>query len=347
MGITSIEWTDRSVNPIRANGPDGAVGHYCEMVSGGCAHCYSSNFQPRFGMPRFKSKPNGATPFFDEERLKEVLTRKKPTKWFWCDMTDLFGSWVPDEWIDKCFAAMALTPHHTHQVLTKRPERMADYIASRTPMDDSGRYPTMPQWHQQIEDWLDEGYGGGRFFETGPRWDRAHDASAKVTTPLPNVWLGTSIEAQAQQERLQHLLNTPAAIRFVSAEPLIDNLDLGLRNWADIDRDDCRLDWVIVGGESGHGARPCNINWIRLIVEDCRQAGVACFVKQLGAKPFEHSDTDIVNLLYPDGVPPGLQIEGRVIRHTDHQLKHRKGGDISEWPVDLRVRQFPREVAHA
>src|SRR5689334_10281419 len=119
MGKTSIEWTDQSINPIRARHiPTGKVGHYCEMVSPGCAHCYSSSLQWRFGTPEFVAgqKRGEFELFIDESKLRDVIKRQKPTKWFWEDMSDLFGDWVSDEWLDLCFAAMALTSRHTHQV---------------------------------------------------------------------------------------------------------------------------------------------------------------------------------------------------------------------------------------
>lgn len=134
MAETSIQWTDHSINPIRARlKTDLSVsGHYCEKLSAGCANCYASNLQKRFGMPAFLGTSGRGLdvvkPFLDEFKLVEVLRRQKPTKYFWCDMTDMFGSWVPDEWIDLCFATMALTPQHTHQVLTKRADRLTEQV---------------------------------------------------------------------------------------------------------------------------------------------------------------------------------------------------------------------------
>jgi hypothetical protein len=139
MNATSIEWTDLSVNPIRARRLDGkqrVPGHFCQKISPGCANCYASRTQPRFGLPQFpgtnKSPADmGVELFLDQKVLESVLKRRKPAKLFWFDMTDAFGDWVPFEWLDQCFAVMALTPHLTHQVLTKRPERMADYLDLR------------------------------------------------------------------------------------------------------------------------------------------------------------------------------------------------------------------------
>lgn len=168
--------------------------------------------------------------------------------------------------------------------------------------------------------------------------------------PLPNVWLGVSVENQHfADERIPLLLQTPAAVRFVSAEPLLAPIDFTLRGanipewdedwhynvlsgeeWAG-PRDDNselsqHLDWLIVGGESGPKARPTDLAWIRSIVQQCRDASVPCFVKQLGANPVVTEDT--------------CSLE-RAIREGGYVLRSRKGGDMTEWPSDVRVRQFP------
>ncbi len=130
--------------------------------------------------------------------------------------------------------------------------------------------------------------------------------------PLANVWLGVSVENRANLHRIATLRATPAAVRFLSLEPLLE--DLGTLELSGIDQ-------VIIGGESGPGARPCDINWIRNIIAQCRNAGVAVFVKQLGAKAY-----------------PGRLGTGRM---PCLGLKDRKGGDMSEWPEDLRIREFP------
>ena len=158
--------------------------------------------------------------------------------------------------------------------------------------------------------------------------------------PLPNVWLGVSVEDQQRaDERIPHLLLVPAAVRFLSVEPILGPVDLNAGPVGDAlsecdecgttARGDCdfcqglgRISWVIVGGEGGPGARPCSVEWIRSIVRQCRAAGVPVFVKQLGARPYFH-----------DGM-----------RLSDVQLlrlHNRKGGDPSEWPEDLRVREWP------
>lgn len=253
MGVTSIEWTDRSVNPIRArHKTTGAVGHYCELVSPGCAHCYSSTLQRRFNMPPFGKKHSGdVDPFMDESKLRDVLGRKKPTKFFWEDMSDLFGAWVKEEWIDQCFATMAFTHQHTHQVLTKRPERMRDYVKA------------ISRNYDRLE-------AGARTLGRTLRFE----GLPLVPWPIPSVWLGVSVEDRKHGlPRIDVLRAIPACVRFLSIEPLLE--DLG-------EIDLTGISWVIVGGESGHGARPCHPAWVRSIRDQCKAAGVAFFFKQWG-----------------------------------------------------------------
>jgi protein gp37 len=386
MGATSIEWTDFSWNPIRARRRDGApksrkggygsgVGHYCEKLSPGCALCYSSTSQPRFGMPEFPgarkletlpvigaggavSVSDQVEVFLDAARLREPLTWRTPRKVFVCDMTDLFGPWVPDAFVDKVFAVMALTPHHTYQVLTKRPERMAAYL-----LDD-----TLPgRLYRLVNDWLDEGAAGflGRY------WNQAHNVTEWRTDgdptepewnlPLPEVWLGTSIEDQKRaDERIPHLLRCPAAVRFLSCEPLLGPIDLrdmngALSAWRVVGAVDCvdpgGIDWVIVGGESGHGARPCQVEWVRSLVEQCRDAGVSCFVKQLGARPVAQEGVDVVTTC--DGDRCTVVYKAVRAKNDDFEERYelafndRKGGDPAEWPEYLRVREFPKATVTA
>lgn len=360
MGATSIEWTDRSVNPIRAR-LGGKVGHYCEKVSAGCAHCYASRMQSRFGMPPFQEQRRlDVEPFFDVTRLDEVLRRRKPTRWFWCDMSDLFGVWVSGDWIDQCFAVMALTPQHTHQILTKRPERMREYLAHRYRRGAINNAACLrwnaPVWSQAA---------GQKPTLIGPSW------------PLPNVWLGVSCEDQAAADaRILTLRETPAAVRFVSLEPLLGPIDLYRGGWSLIEplrspsgKSWPGLDWVIVGGESGPNPRPCDVAWIRRIVEQCRAAGTAVFVKQLGSNIRDRNDAgwDATSHVWADGDDAGEPVEPRAwpdhTRGVEHNprgwreeyqgapvrvlLHSRKGGDPSEWPADLRVREWPREVGGA
>lgn len=129
---------------------------------------------------------------------------------------------------------------------------------------------------------------------------------------LPNVWLGVSVENQRFLERIDVLKDVPAAVRFVSFEPLIEHLGALVLDG---------IDWAIVGGESGPGARPCDVAWVRSVVSECRRQGVWCFVKQLGANVWHTI--------------------GREQSFERAAVRDRKGGDMAEWPADLRVREFP------
>jgi protein gp37 len=213
----------------------GAVGHWCVKITTGCKNCYSSGQQkPYLTQLEFTAGNRAKVKLFLEERaLAEVLRRRKPTRYFWCDMTDMFLEDYPVEWIDRCFEVMAKTPQHTHMVLTKRAERMRQYI-----------------W---------------RLADSTP-W------------PYPNVWLGVSAENQAcADERIPLLLAAPAAVRFISAEPLLGPLDLS--------RYLSGIDLVIIGGESGSGpdVRRMDLDWARSLIHQCRQCRVAAFFKQAGS----------------------------------------------------------------
>ncbi len=241
-------------------------------------------------------------------------------------MSDLFHEKVPDGFIDQVFAVMGACPQHTFQVLTKRPERMAVYVRglnSRHTLD--GNFQLSPQAalakvrmpaHKSVTTLY-----------------RELSDLLVAPWPLPNVWPGVTVENQAAaDERIPLLLQTPAAVRFVSCEPLLEHVSFSWLNpRIKVGRNDHldglrALDWVIVGGESGPGARPCHVNWIRSIRDQCRRAGVACFIKQLGSKP-----------LGPrvDGHPDAVLGEW--------PLKSRAGADPAEWPADLRVREYPKE----
>ncbi len=166
-------------------------------------------------------------------------------------------------------------------------------------------------------------------------WTPEGAAVSTVTQwPLPNVWLGVSVEDQQRaDERIPHLLRTPATVRFLSAEPLLSEVDL----WRFLEGHNGEPvgDWVIVGGESGLNSRPCDVDWIRSLVAQCRSAKVACFVKQLGSAP--RGD----EVLAPTGRFRNHPQTGQRQLQLKVTLKDRKGGNPSEWPADLRVRQFP------
>jgi protein gp37 len=318
-GKSNIEWTDRSWNPV--------VG--CSVVSPGCTNCYAMRMAARLEkmlplerrgaaiLPNQYSaltKPSNGGPVWTgrvniapDHILTAPLRWKKPARIFVNSMSDLFHESVPDAWIDRVFAVMALCPHHTFQGLTKRSKRMRKY------MQPARR----DAWARCAEDFIGWGRLSCQQFA-----DRSHigPPGAKVSVfsqwPLPNVWLGVSAEDQPRaDERTPDLLATPASVRFVSAEPLLGPIDFKPG-----------LDWIIVGGESGPGARPCWVPNILSIVEQCRTAGVACFVKQLGSKPMLPSRGF--------GSPPGESV-------FMSGVINRKGSDMAEWPSDLRVREFP------
>ena len=330
---TSIEWTDYTTNLIRYRDPEGRIVHGCIKVSAGCANCYASAWSAR-GLTgerggAFTAKRQATlTLYFDDAEAQRILrTRVTGKRIFVGDMTDVFGEWVPDEMLDRMFAVFALRPDLTFQVLTKRPERMRAYFTTR---DTAGAIAVTIR-----EVAPDGGLAAMRAMGTHVLRD-----VVQKRWPLPNVWLGVSVEDQAAaDERIPALLDTPAAVRFLSCEPLLEPVDLEpwLRRVATSGPGwrmtggsamaiaDIVLDWVIVGGESGPGARPCDVGWIRDIVGQCRAAEVPVFVKQLGANPERER-----------------QFAADDIRDVSLELHDPKGGEPSEWPEDLRVREFPQ-----
>lgn len=331
MAETLIEWAERVWNFLRG----------CSMISPGCQHCYAMLQAHRFdypggayegltemgpGGPRWNGKVR-----LVEEKLTEPLSVRRGQKWFVNSMSDLFHEDVPFEFIDKAVAVMALTPQHTYQILTKRPERMREYCSTvdaiRVSELAKDMYRQSLDWTRRDPPYPTEPYGNP---ERGFQWF--------VPWPLPNVWLGVSVENQQYaDERIPKLLQTPAAVRFVSYEPALAAVRF-FTPW--LTEKLPNLDWIIVGGESGSGARPFNIQWARDVVRQCKAAGVACFVKQVGANPFlkfERSHHE---------ERPGLKIHIEQLQiDTTIRLKDSKGGDMSEWPIDLRIREFPANLS--
>lgn len=249
---SSIEWTDATWSPVTG----------CTKVSPGCKHCYAEREVEQRWSKNSRSKFYGRR-FTDIRVHPEALAQ--PAAWsrgrriFVCPRADLFHGEVPFDFIAEVFAAMAATPRHTYQVLTKRASRMLEFF---------GWLASEPV----------------RLARMGAMW------------PLPNVWLGTSIEDNERaRERIGDLLRCPAALRFVSAEPLIERLDLTLHVVAAIkDRPSINLlHWVIVGGESGKDARPMHPEWVDQIRRECADNGWAFFFKQWGEwKEVEARDED-------------------------------------------------------
>ncbi len=292
---TRIEWTERTWNPV--------VG--CSLASPGCTNCYAMRMAYRLsrnpGTPQYHgtaSLVNGKPVFtgkleLAEKTLLEPLKRRTPTTYFVNSMGDLFHEDMPEEWIDRVFAVMALCPQHRFQVLTKRAERMRDYV---TCLPDCLEPFTWSPERLEKE-----------VRAIGKTLGRDHDVmatrayEAMQDWPLPNVWLGVSVEDQRRaEERVPQLLQTPAAIRFVSAEPLLGPVDPcnarnghHFENWltgtkwhgpglGKLERGGPCIDQVIVGGESGPNARPMHPDWARRLRDQCKAAGTAFFFKQWG-----------------------------------------------------------------
>lgn len=269
---TKIEWTDATWNPIRG----------CTAVSPGCANCYAAAVAARFsgeGQPYegLAKHAAGAKPKWTNEILvvERVMTQplrwRRPRKVFVNSMSDLFHKRVLQDVIDATFAVMALSGQHVFQVLTKRADRMREYLT------DDGLEDRIYERMERIA----ESEGIADFLFDG--------------LPIDNAWLGVSVEGQDQVSRVDELLGTPAAIRFISAEPLLGPLtfqhyicedehgNVGLEQCGDFERPaSSGIDWVIVGGESGPHARPMHPDWVRDIRDQCQAAGVSFFFKQWG-----------------------------------------------------------------
>lgn len=307
MGDKSkIEWTDASWNPIRArNKETGGVGHFCIHVSEGCRNCYAERMQKRFGNPaRYVAQHRDKVELFlDEKAVAQPRRWRKPRRIFVCSMTDLFADFVPDEWIDKIFAVMALTPHHTYQILTKRPDRMSAYLSRANIIEHLGHVVT-----SLVADGICGSMAAREVLWSGKRAGGEDNLYGPMRDygewPFPNVWLGTSAEDPNSLDRIDYLQQTPAALRFLSLEPLLAPLDIEhclSTHWICLDCGDgqgweeerfCHcggvytefpaIDWVIVGGESGPNARPMHPDWARSLRDQCVNAGVAYFFKQWG-----------------------------------------------------------------
>lgn len=274
---SGIEWTDATWNPT--------VG--CTKVSPGCDHCYAETFVSRFAGSKGFPLPFDEMLLRGERFLNLPLTWREPRKVFVNSLSDLFHADVPDAFIGRVFAVMAACPQHTFQLLTKRHGRMKAWVTKYQP------------------------------------------------DPLPNVWLGVSVEDQQwANTRIPALLDTPAAVRWISAEPLLGPVDL--RHWLTCKRclgrhifGNCsqhpdysaplramrlsnsrngprpRLDWIVVGGESGAGARPMDATWARSLRDECEQTGVPFLFKQWGSHD-EH------------GRPMSKKIAGRTLDGALH-----------------------------
>lgn len=312
--MTTIQWTDETWNPTTG----------CSRVSEGCRNCYIERTPPF----RMAGRKLGDPVQLHPDRLDAPLHWKQPRRVFVNSLSDLFHEEVPFNFIDKVFGVMGSEEagHHVFQVLTKRPKRMLEYTQ--------------------------------RFTRQGVDCNQL----------FPQVWLGVSVEDQkTADERIPILLQVPAAVRFLSVEPLLGPVDLStMGNATDLGEgqpwlhpldglvgdghgDSCtvtKLDWVIVGGESGPKSRPCDLAWIRSIVQQCKSAKVPCFVKQLGDHVLDRNDAGFDGEMENDW-PMDTDIDDPSNEWDWQGAKirvrlSRKGGNPEEWPADLRVREWPR-----
>jgi protein gp37 len=313
---TGIEWTDATWNPLRG----------CSRVSAGCQHCYAETVAARFcgagqpyeGLIHEKTRGWNGTIKLVPEALQIPYRWARPRRIFVNSMSDLFHPDVPFEFIAAVFFIMSVTTRHTYQVLTKRPERMLEFFEWLARYDgnddhvdfmfaaagalgqdkfhdlfwhmtDAVYYAahTIPEiaalpWEPQ------ESKSRGGYDNCGPGW------------PYANVWLGVSVENQtAAEERIPLLLQCPAAVRWISAEPLLGPIDLQNIRWTETPiavnaltpnlkgmftgRSLPGLNWVVAGGESGTGARPMHPDWVRSLRDQCAAAGVPFLFKQWGS----------------------------------------------------------------
>jgi protein gp37 len=265
---SAIEWTDATWNPVTG----------CTKVSPGCDHCYAETFAERFRGVAGHHFANGFDVTLRPERLGQPLRWRRPRRVFVNSMSDLFHDAVPDEYIAEVFAVMAAANWHTFQVLTKRHGRLRSLLNSPA-FRELVQLESATLAHEGID------------IITNNPWEN---------WPLPNVWIGCSVEDQQWADiRIPALLDTPAACRFLSCEPLLGPVDLsdylGLE-WGDIAQewlpelfstlreDKPGIHWVIAGGESGHAARPIDPDWVRQLRDQCVAAGVPYFMKQWGGR---------------------------------------------------------------
>lgn len=327
---TKIQWCDATIN----------FWWGCTKVSPGCANCYADTLSHRWGKDIWgKGKPRedhrkGATALARRLNKQTGIDQKETREWneyyhnkpplpirrprvFCQSMSDWLDDEVPIEWLADLLATIHATPNLDWLLLTKRPENWRKRISRAC---DTAEYTGRKNLRDWIEDWF------------------------RGSPPPHNVWIGASVEDQQRaDERIPKLLEIPAKVRFLSVEPMLGPVDFGAAypcgyycdpplpelagdepaHYLEGHHDhpfwspgiQSEIHWVIFGGESGPGARPCNIEWIRDGLRQCKAAGVAAFCKQLGSRPFL------------DGQP--------------YRVKDRKGGDITEFPSDLQIREFP------
>ncbi len=330
---TKIEWAEETWNPVTG----------CTPVSAGCENCYArrmaTRLRGRCGYPA--DEPFKVT--LHEDRLGEPLRWKQPRKVFVCSMSDLFHPDVPDEFIARIWWVMGqcagyLDPSryrgHTFIILTKRPERMQKWLNGWNDRE------TRRQWIEsfgEVYDWM-----------SGPKY---------WPDVLPNVWLGVTAENQQRaDERIPILLKIPAAVRFVSVEPMLGPVALDavcaatdgymqkIKTLLD------GIDWVICGGESGPGARPMHPDWARSLRDQCQAAGVPFFFKQWGGwTESEHASTHLVHV---GGINRGTRYfiprdDATTIRNAGYKGERKIREDLIDrgHPGWIRMRRVSKKIA--
>lgn len=293
---TGIAWTDATWNPVAG----------CTRVSEGCRKCYAERatyrLGQRLGIKKYAGLVTlrGGEPHWTgelrlwEPHLDQPLRWKKPRRVFVNSMSDLFHEAMPDAWIDRVVKIMVQAPQHSFQVLTKRPERMRDYLRARPVLVNV-------------------------------------DTNQHVPWPAPHIWWGVSVEDQATANaRIPVLLEMPALVRWVSYEPALAAVDFS--RWI---AGQPRVNWIVVGGESGSQARPFHLNWARDVIVQANAAAV--FVKQMGAHPHD----DVAGRTYCLSAAWLQSSCGAGSWSRSRAFKHRAGADPSEWPESLRVQEYP------
>ncbi|HMX66305.1 MAG TPA: phage Gp37/Gp68 family protein [Microthrixaceae bacterium] len=305
---TNIEWTDETWNPI--------VG--CSKVSLGCDNCYAVGTVHRGLAEQHRGltvRAEGATDWTGEVRVVESMMDRplrwtKPRRIFVNSLSDLFHPDVSDETIARIFAVMALAPQHTFQVLTKRPQRMADMLS------------TMLFWKVVASHCAD-------------------DQTASLSWPyrtaianhqgLPNVWLGVSIESDRYAFRADHLRRTPAAVRWISAEPLLGPLpSLDLTG----------IDWLVVGGESGPKARPMHPQWVRDLRDECTDI---CCPECGETWPYDDAEIPCSHCRGSGAEDPTAFLfkQGGSVLAKEWGCTDSKGGKLDEIPAEFQIREYP------
>ena len=282
MADTKIEWCDKSWNPIAG----------CSKCSPGCLNCYAERMAKRLywmGMakpatlPEYMKFENGWKKGhieLCEHRLNQPFHWRKPRRIFVCSMSDLFHEKVPFEFILKMVGITIATPWHTYLILTKRPKRMHEFFACWPDgwfIREGMKYSTFSNEFfaiDSIKEILPDLSKANDYWKNNYDQSKRGKLDGPVSFPQPNLHLGVSISNQAEaDEKIPILLQIPAAVRFVSLEPLLE--------WIDLPFFYSKLNWVIVGAESGPKKRDCNIDWITGIVNQCKFSNIPVFVKQI------------------------------------------------------------------